>query len=319
MGVFSGIIGSVVSVIPSLGIIKEQLFHKEKHIDNDFQNHWSENMRSVLPLGPSELIFQEGILADGGCAIGLNWRGFSPPIIQIPKPIVISDKEAAKFVCKHEVGHILHHDLARHISSLLVGGFVMGTRCSFKTSCLMSVIACLGAGWIASKLYQIHYETQADDFALAHATNEELLGARRLLKAELQIGIIRRFACNLFANQSIDECPKFLRILYKAGALIHAPSGDFRLNFSHPSSSSRLAKVENALSQRSVHIPDYSEESEKIEKIALQLLDHGFLPNQGCLLLLWKKSRGESLSPRLEQFWQDMPQLHRLLDTSASK
>lgn len=147
------------------------------------------------------------------------------------------DEEAFQFCVKHEIGHIKADDciqkpLVGVIISVAVGiifPIFIGTSllASAAVFCLARVISA-----ISLKAFQYYQEGRADDFAIAHSSDEELLGGVRGFKA----------------FQLLDE--------HEVG------------NWTHPSNISRIDKISHEAERRGMYYVSTSLDNKKINDLA---------------------------------------------------
>ena len=143
-----------------------------------------------------------------------------------------ADKDACSWIIKHELSHIKHND---HFTMLCVP-CVCQLAAAIFGMCFLSFFPALGlayaVGLVSLVLFARWREAKADDFAIENSSNEELKGGRRFFMAVQQTNIEVR---NTF----------WRRFTISA-------SGDMRLDTFHPSITSRIQKIERALSARNI-------------------------------------------------------------------
>jgi hypothetical protein len=103
---------------------------------------------------------------------------------------------------------------------------------------LPATLLTISVGITAQSLFSIWREGRADDFAIENSSNEELLGGRRFL-----------MAINYLENWR------------------------YKLDYLHPSITSRIQKIEKALERKNISIDD-SQENQKIEELKLFLIEN---------------------------------------------
>ena len=179
-------------------------------------------------------------------AQGTNLFTSGAAFITISRGLNNLDKEAFHWVLKHEIGHIKNND------SFKIP--LIGSICSTATA----IFGALTRPWLLTTLLTISVgfavfitvsqwaERKADEFAIKYSSTEELLGARRLFISQMNIN-------------------KALREIYPAEGT-YSSSGEHRFDFMHPSLSSRLSRIENALVERS-HEYDTTTEDYKINTL----------------------------------------------------
>jgi len=179
-------------------------------------------------------------------ALGTN---FSPTALLFYNNDLASiDQNGIRFILKHEIAHILYNDsfvacalaLAASVVSLLALPYLQA-RCSSKLALLTYLIPFI-VGKNIENLYMKFAEERADNFAIAHATVEELHAVKRNLEAEVAVN-------------------KELHVNYPH---MFSSNGDMRIIYdpTHTPSSKRLKKMQDAINGR----PDIIDSS-KAERI----------------------------------------------------
>jgi len=112
-----------------------------------------------------------------------------------------------------------------------------------------SWVATLAVGNITDLAICQYMEGRADEFAIQTSSNEELKGGRRLLIA-------------------LTEAQAEMRQDFNSKLLI-SPSCDLQFNFTHSSTSSRIARIEKALQTRKVVLNENNKKKliERIKKL----------------------------------------------------
>lgn len=156
----------------------------------------------------------------------------------------MTDKYACYWIMKHETAHIKYNDgftmrLVPAICSLAAATF--STFKGFSLTSALLVTA--SVGFIAEILFSQYSERKADDLAIAESSIEELKGGRRFLLSFQQVHLENR-------KTTLQQ-------------MLISSSGENRLDYSHPSSQSRVQKIERVLRQKNVQI-DEVEEAKKI-------------------------------------------------------
>lgn len=139
-------------------------------------NNWvkenSEAKKVTLMVGEPNLA--------AGC-FGNTLLKFSPQIIAVNLQIDQIDPDASMFACKHEFAHIKFNHAMIISGVLLIANIVMGILTSKK------VYPCfLFATIIADKIWTRKSEVEADNFAIANATEKELCGGFRFFEAAIR-------------------------------------------------------------------------------------------------------------------------------------
>ena len=196
-------------------------------------------------------------------AMGTNYFNKGKAIIQIAPNFQHVDKDAYHFVLKHEIGHIKDNHVFTEpivfaICSIAAGIFFVylapaSTLPLFLFAVKLIGITCtiLTIHKIAIIIFSQYCEREADDFAIAESSDEELKGGRRFFLSSLEQNL---------------EYRKTIKTIWNK--IFTSSTGELRFGISsHPSFSSRIKKIEDALKQRNVQIDD-QEESAKIVKLA---------------------------------------------------
>jgi hypothetical protein len=179
-----------------------------------------------------DLIFLEA----GGAlptAAGTNIFMKGCAIITLPEWLTL-DENACSWMIKHELSHIKNSDA---FTTLCISGTCQLAASIFGMRYL-SFWPALGLAYAVGETSDIlsrrWREAKADDFAIENSSDEELKGGRRSLKA-LQTVLIRKRTTRW----------KQLKI---------SSSGNYMLDISHPSLTSRIQKIEDALRARGITI-----------------------------------------------------------------
>lgn len=184
-------------------------------------------------------------------ARGVNCFTFSRATIQVQSRLFHVNKGAFGFFLKHEVGHIIHNDM------------LIGTA--------TPMIASLGIQYLAKKYFDEYkttksvgtwtvsiglailtgrcQEARADDFAIAHSTNEELIGGRKAF-----------IAIHSLLQSTLASTP-----------LLLTSSGEDLSDVLHPSWRSRIAKIETALQKRGLPLEPISDAEKNAIRLACGL------------------------------------------------
>ena len=132
------------------------------------------------------------------------------------------DKDACGWVMKHEICHIKNND---NFMNPLISSICSISTAIFSYTMMPLIpswIIAVAIGNIADLILCQYMEVMADEFATSTSTTPELKGGRRLLIA-------------LAEAQSSPTC-------------------DLKFNFTHPSTASRLEKIEKELKSRNITV-----------------------------------------------------------------
>lgn len=166
-------------------------------------------------------------------AIGTNFFLQRPATIILPKDWLEIDPDACAFIIKHEISHIKNND---NFTVPCVHFICQLAAAIFGMCCLSffpAVGLALSVGLASFVLFSRWREAKADDFAIANSTESELRGGRRFFLAIQQANLESSF--DIF----------------------------------HPSLSSRIQKIEQALKENNFTINSEEEEG-KIDIIKNQ-------------------------------------------------
>jgi len=185
----------------------------------------------------------------GICAAqGTNFFTKGDAIIYVTPNFQYVDKDACQWVMKHETSHIKNNDC---FTMQLVPAICTIAAATFSTfqmqlPVIPSILITITVGIIAQAIFSTYREGKADDLAIAESSVEELKGGRRFLMACKEV--------NLEARKTT-----WTKIAISS-------SGENRFDILHPSTASRLRKIEDALQHQHIEIDDQIE-SEKINKL----------------------------------------------------
>jgi Zn-dependent protease with chaperone function len=186
-------------------------------------------------------VAKRGIIA---FAQGTNLFTSGAAIITVAMGLNNLDKEAFHWILKHEIGHIKNND---SFKTPLIGSICSTATAIFgaltRRHWLLTTLLTISVGFAVFITVSQWAERKADEFAIKYSSTEELLGARRLFISQISTNIA-------------------LREIYPAEGT-YSSSGECRFAISHPSLSSRLSRIENALVERS-HEYDTTTEDYKI-------------------------------------------------------
>lgn len=207
-----------------------------------------------------DILLTQGLSFGSACAEGTNISPIGGATIHIAPFLYSTDKNACSWIIKHELCHIKKNDSITYplMKSLcLLAAFVFGQKYLSKLSAYRLALAITIVSFI---LFSKRQEAKADDFAIENSSEDELKGGRRFLIACQEIG---------------KEEDTFLKRIFGES-----------LDFSHPSLTSRIHKIEAALTVRKI---EFNEEKER------HLIDYTlkpFIVNYNNLLTAEKERIG---------------------------
>ena len=155
------------------------------------------------------------ISGPGYVSTGCNLLSFIPAQIMT---LQIEDKEADRFVMKHELSHIKNNDqVFMHLIGLTtcVAIAILSTRLTSKK--IISFPLTLIIPSIAQILYMRYREAKADDFAISQATDEELKGAFRFFSATNNATQDHKFALDISHPSILSRLEKVNKVLEAKG------------------------------------------------------------------------------------------------------
>ncbi|CAF22787.1 M48 family metalloprotease [Candidatus Protochlamydia amoebophila] len=179
-------------------------------------------------------------------AQGTNFFTKGDAVIWVAPKFHKVDKGACHWVMKHEACHIKNNDCFTMPLIPAICSIAAATFSAFMMPIIPALLITMSVGFIAQAIFSQYREGKADDLAITESSVEELKGGRRLLMSLQQT--------NLESRTTIWK------------KLVISSSGENRFDFLHPSTASRLKKIERALQQKDVQI-DEGEEVEKIVKL----------------------------------------------------
>lgn len=191
-----------------------------------------------------DLIVAENLNMGFCAALGTNIFRNSDAAILLAPGFYEADQDACTWIMKHEISHIKYNDTftIQCVPSICqLAASIFGMR---SLSFLPALGLAFIVGFVSQTLFSNWREAKADDFAIENSSDEELKGARRISIAMQKMNIEER---NTF----------WKRIAISA-------SGNNRLDNLHPSTTSRIQKIERALLARNITI-DIEAEKEKID------------------------------------------------------
>jgi hypothetical protein len=202
----------------------------------------------------------------GFCAAqGTNFFTKGDAIISVAPNFQNVDKDACHWAMKHETCHIKNNDCFTMPLVPAICSIAAATFSTFLMPVIPTLLVTISIGCIAQAIFSQYREGKADDLAIAESSVEELKGGRRFLMALK--------AANLEARKTTWK------------KLVISSTGENRLDFLHPSTASRLRKIEHVLKQKNIGIDD-QEESEKIAKLE-NLMDETILKLENEFIKFW--------------------------------
>ncbi len=181
-------------------------------------------------------------------AKGTNFSSEGKAVISIDPKFYEVDQKACLWVMKHEVSHIKNNDNFTTPSVSAICSLGAAILSSFFLPVISVFFVTMIGGIVGKIIFSRYVEGKADDFAIANSTDAELKAGRRFIKASM--------AHNLELRKENG-----LKIFFPT-------TGNNRLDFLHPSATSRLKKIEDALEERHLHFDD-REELSKINKLKI--------------------------------------------------
>ncbi len=191
-----------------------------------------------------DLIFIEVSSLGFASALGTNIFKNGDAVILVAPGFYEADKDACNFVMKHEISHIKNNDLFTMHGVPCVCQLAASIFGMHSLSFWLALGISFTVGIVSRALFSQWREAKADDFAIANSSEQELKGGRRFFIAIQQLNIEER---NTF----------WKRIAFSA-------TGNTRLDILHPSTTSRIQKIEGALRNRNIDI-DTEEERGKLD------------------------------------------------------
>ncbi len=181
-----------------------------------------------------DLIFVETPNLGICSASGTNFFKNGDAVIEVAPGFYEFDKDACKFVMKHEISHIKHNDFFTTLCVPCVCQLAASIFGMCFLSFLPALVVAFAVSIVSYALFSQWREAKADDFAIENSSVEELKGGRRFFIA--------------FQKVSIEERNTFWK------RITISPGGDMRLDISHPSITSRIQKIEMALRAKNINI-----------------------------------------------------------------
>ena len=166
---------------------------------------------------------------------GSNFSKGSARITIVPG-FLEADREAFKWVLRHELAHIKNSDALKVPVAAATGSLLALSFVPITSGLSLALLSFLGA-FACSNLYAHHGECRADELANKNASIDELKGGIRFLKA------LRNF--NLFCKNHVPGAD-----------LMIDEKGDNRIDLSHPSLQSRIDKITKEIESREYLIED---------------------------------------------------------------
>ncbi|MCY3975041.1 MAG: hypothetical protein OXF02_05810 [Simkaniaceae bacterium] len=205
-------------------------------------------------------------------------------VIYLDDDLCKVDRDCAGWIVNHEIKHILSCDAVRHgvvagVNDLvrpvaLVAGCLKAMRTFFRggvagrvVAPLLGMTAVCFVGNRAVGALSLWQEAKADDFAITHATEEELKGARRFFTV---LGKIDRDASRILRDRLAENLSYPLG-MWRNRIKTSSSGGWYLFNPRHPSNKSRLHKVEKALAVRGIKIDEQVEE-QRVERLRIPVV-----------------------------------------------
>ncbi|MFA6118486.1 MAG: hypothetical protein WCT85_01130 [Parachlamydiales bacterium] len=182
-----------------------------------------------------DLVVSEELNSGFCSALGTNFFKGDAAIMVSPG-FNNEDKEACHWLLKHIACHIKNNDSFTMPCVPAICSIAAAVFSSLVMSIFPALLVTFAVGFIADSLFSQYCEIKADDLAIAEGTDEELMGGRRFLKSSQLV--------NLEARTTFWKKIKF------------SSSGDDRLDFFHPSLSSRIKKIERVLQKKDVRLSE---------------------------------------------------------------
>ncbi len=180
-------------------------------------------------------------------ARGTNFVTRGKAVISVDPQFYEADQEACHWEMKRKVSHIKNNDCFTSSSVGAISSLAAALFSLFLLPVIPGLFVTMVAVTVGKIVFSRYAEGKADDFAIANSSDAELKAGRRFIKA------------------GIDSNLKLRRTSGLQTFLI-SPNGDNRMNFSSPSATSRLKKIEDSLQAQ--HIPfDDIEELNKTTKL----------------------------------------------------
>lgn len=174
-----------------------------------------------------DLIFKEKKIPEFCAAVGTNFAKMGHAIIFLAPSFYTVDRQACLWIAKHELSHIKSNDYFLMNGIAAVGSLIAAL---FRTSEIPGFLVAMAVGMIMKILFGRYREAMADDFAIRHSSVEELRGGKRFF---------------LSLRQTTVEAHRRSRW----NRLFISPAGEYRFKYLHPSTGSRLKKIESALGE----------------------------------------------------------------------
>jgi hypothetical protein len=187
-----------------------------------------------------------------GSTNGTNLFTRGDLVLFMPPGLYDVDREATRWLLKHEIAHIKHEDLLSCRLVTIISATAISILGMNFTSIPVTTILSFCASNFIKTYFTLWRDTVADTFAIERSSNEELLGGRRLLKAYQQTNLEREG----FMKEALTNA-----------------NGDLKFDQTHPSFKNRIQKIEAALRQRNLVINN-EEEDPKIE-VLKNFFKHG--------------------------------------------
>jgi hypothetical protein len=189
----------------------------------------------------------------GLCAAqGTNLFKKGDALVMLAPGFYEKDKNACLWVMKHELSHLKNNDA---FTMPLIGSISSAAAAVFGTLTLpwfSAALLTVTVGITVFSLFSQWREGRADSFAIENSSGDELLGGRRFLIAAQQM--------NLQERQTFWQ------------KIAISSNGNNRFDILHPSLTSRIKKIEEALAKQQI-VFDEEEETKKIKNLTSFIID----------------------------------------------
>ncbi|MCY3975036.1 MAG: M48 family metalloprotease [Simkaniaceae bacterium] len=256
----------------------------------DSRRAYLDSSSESLKADKRELLDREGVREDlfivqgvigitGTCAMGTNTFRSGDAAIYIDHDMYETDRAYTAFAVNHEIKHILSDDAIKRYVAVAVNdlarpamwgvGCVRGMR-AFPGRGVPGVVGSL-LGTVASRFtcnrmvdaISRRQEVEADDFAIANATDEELRGGWRRFTSMKRVNAdVVKGVRNLLVEDPVRP----LGVWWES--IRCSAEGEDVFTLIHPTFKDRIHKIENALAVRGVRIDEMAERP-AVEKLRI--------------------------------------------------
>lgn len=230
-----------------------EYFEKIKTLQQSQLKSYLQNFLDIQEIRKDLIILERPEAKQGICAaFGTNDYVKGHAFVDVTPGFYDTDKDAYGFSMKHKIGHLKNNDtfnrqIVSAISALASIIFAM----YMKVSIYRMGWLCFALNKIPITLYSLYIEGRADDFAIASSTDLELEGGRRMMKSVQQLFQKKRE--DYLKDNSIES-----KIQRAWCHFVYTEKGEFLLDIEHPSTASRLQKIEKELIARGKELVDYN-------------------------------------------------------------